>query len=53
MEFLKYETCKGPKREDCGIVGIDSISNMSDIPFILSFPKDCPVKSVSLNIKVR
>lgn len=53
MEFLKYETCKGPKREDCGIVRIDSISNMSDIPFILSFPNDCPVKSVSLNIKVR
>ncbi|CAH2104590.1 unnamed protein product [Euphydryas editha] len=50
IEYLKYETCKGPKRDECGTVRIDSIRNMSDIPFILSLPKDCPVKSAKVII---
>lgn len=48
VDFLTYEICKGPKRQECGMVRIDSTRNMSDIPFSLDFSNDCSVKNVRL-----
>lgn len=46
MTLIKFETCKGPKRGDCGKVHIRDIKNMSDISYDMDLPIDCPVTKV-------
>lgn len=44
--MTKFETCKGPKRGDCGKVQIEDIINVSNIMYNMDFPIDCPVMMV-------
>lgn len=48
----KFETCKGPKQGECGKFEIKNSQNMSDVVFLLDFPKDCPATSVGILIKI-
>lgn len=46
MTWELLEICKGPKQNDCGTFEIVNVQNMSDVIFLLDFPKDCPATMV-------
>lgn len=52
MELEKFEVCKGPKQTECGKFEIKNSQNMSDVVFLLDFPRDCPATSVGILIKI-
>lgn len=52
MEWEKFEECKGPKPAECGKFEIKNSQNMSDVVFLVDFPRDCPATSVGILIKI-
>ncbi|XP_064293125.1 uncharacterized protein LOC135310063 [Plodia interpunctella] len=48
--WTTFETCKGPKQKSCGPFEIRDKRNMSDILFVMDFPRDCAVNMVRVTI---
>ncbi|KAJ2953661.1 hypothetical protein O0L34_g1276 [Tuta absoluta] len=50
LVWKRFELCKGPKQHDCGKVHLENTEDMSDVIFVLDFPKDCPVTKAKVTI---
>ncbi|CAB3231009.1 unnamed protein product [Arctia plantaginis] len=53
IDWETFETCKGPKKDNCGQFEVTNVQNMSDIIFLLDFHKDCPTTMGKIVVSTR